>query len=91
LTFKEYNQPLDGNIFQLTNNGHTVELSLIQSMINPDDIPLIKGPALEEHSYKFVQLHFHWHTNDSLGSEHAIDGQRYALEVSPIDLRSHHF
>lgn len=82
LHFKGYSYPLDGSLFQLSNNGHTVELNLVHSFMNADDIPVIKGPALEDMAYKFVQLHFHWHTNDTLGSEHAIDGQRYALEVS---------
>lgn len=44
-------------------------------------IPTIAGSALGNDKYRFVQLHFHWHMDDTKGSEHAIDGKRYALEV----------
>lgn len=90
LSLKGFNQEIDGSFFNLINNGHTVQLNLIDSFMRQEDIPIVKGPALNDKVYKFVQLHFHWHYNDSEGSEHAIDGKRYALEVSyvPLDVPS---
>jgi len=82
LTLKGYGQPIDGSSFLLSNNGHTVQLGLIFSSLTDEEVPIIKGSALNGMTYKFVQLHFHWHDNDTAGSEHAIDGKRYALEVT---------
>ena len=31
--------------------------------------------------YRFLQLHFHWRNAHSKGSEHAIDGQKFTMEV----------
>lgn len=90
LSLKGFNQEIDGSFFNLINNGHTVQLNLIDSFMRQEDIPIVKGPALNDKVYKFVQLHFHWHYNDSEGSEHAIDGKRYALEVSYMFLLSCH-
>ena len=32
--------------------------------------------------YEFVQLHFHWGSDDSRGSEHRIDGKKYKYTPS---------
>lgn len=32
--------------------------------------------------YKAVQFHFHWGSVDTQGSEHTVDDQMYAAEVS---------
>ncbi|KAK2148580.1 hypothetical protein LSH36_491g04007 [Paralvinella palmiformis] len=37
------------------------------------------GPL--HHSYKLVQFHFHWGTNDNCGSEHTVDGEEFPLEL----------
>ena len=31
--------------------------------------------------YRVLQLHFHWGSDDSEGSEHAVDGDHYPMEV----------
>ena len=31
--------------------------------------------------YALYQLHFHWGANDSVGSEHTIEGQSFPLEM----------
>jgi hypothetical protein len=41
-----------------------------------DDMPYIMNGGLPG-VYKFVQLHFHWGSDDSRGSEHRIDGKKY--------------
>lgn len=40
----------------------------------------ISGGNLK-HTYKAVQLHFHWGKNGGPGSEHTIDGEQYPMEV----------
>ncbi|CAL4069105.1 unnamed protein product, partial [Meganyctiphanes norvegica] len=36
----------------------------------------------------FAQMHFHWGSESSLGSEHTIDGVRYPLELHIISYKS---
>ena len=31
--------------------------------------------------YRVLQLHFHWGSDDSQGSEHAVNGEHFPLEV----------
>ena len=41
-----------------------------------DEMPYIINGGLED-KYNFYQLHFHWGKDDSRGSEHRINGQRF--------------
>ncbi|XP_023380411.1 carbonic anhydrase 6 [Pteropus vampyrus] len=60
--------------FLMTNDGHTVMISLPSSMrmVAPDGT-----------EYKALQMHFHWGGASSKisGSEHTIEGIRYATEI----------
>ncbi|XP_072428377.1 carbonic anhydrase 9 isoform X2 [Chiloscyllium punctatum] len=56
----------------LSNNGHTVQLSLPDSMS-------ISGGFTQK--YLASQLHFHWGSENIPGSEHTVDGTQYAAEV----------
>uniref|UniRef100_A0A7M4FXI2 Carbonic anhydrase 4 n=1 Tax=Crocodylus porosus TaxID=8502 RepID=A0A7M4FXI2_CROPO len=62
----------------LENDGHSVKVTLQESA-------KITDGSLNS-KYKATQFHFHWgsHGNwgSSPGSEHSIDGERYAMEVS---------
>lgn len=42
--------------------------------------PLLSGGPLNG-SYEFAQLHFHWGSEDDIGSEDEIDGKSYAMEM----------
>lgn len=55
-----------------------------QLTLSPDSSikPKISGTALNGDVYQFLQLHFHWHFEDDKGTEHAVDGRRYSLEVT---------
>ncbi|KAK3919145.1 Carbonic anhydrase 1 [Frankliniella fusca] len=66
LVFVNYDNLVNYN---LTNNGHT-------AMLTPHNTcsVYISGGGLRK-LYKLEQMHFHW------GSEHLVNGQRYALEV----------
>lgn len=45
-----------------------------------DIIPTISGGPLTA-EYEFAQLHFHWGSNDTCGSEDQIGDKRYPLEL----------
>ena len=80
LTLIGYDDPLDGSYFTLENNGHTIQLTIEDDHLDSEAIP--RAQVNNGNSYRFKQLHFHWHQNDSKGSEHAINGRQSALEVS---------
>ncbi|ETN63333.1 carbonic anhydrase [Anopheles darlingi] len=66
LIFNNYKLPIRQAL--LTNTGHSVQVN------NNDTSVTIQGGGLPGR-YVLDQLHFHW------GSEHTIDGVRYALEL----------
>ncbi|KAK7868490.1 hypothetical protein R5R35_001899 [Gryllus longicercus] len=47
--------------------------------------PLLEGGPLRG-SYKFVQLHFHWSTDDYAGSEHTLDGKPFSMECHAVHI-----
>ncbi|KAK0093777.1 hypothetical protein PV326_012688 [Microctonus aethiopoides] len=64
----------------LVNSGHSITLS---GKWDENDIPYIsKGPLSDV--YIFEQLHFHWGENDSVGSEHTINGNSFPLEMHMV-------
>ncbi|XP_023421389.1 carbonic anhydrase 6 [Cavia porcellus] len=67
--------------FPMTNNGHTVQITLPESM-------RLAGPEGTEHVA--VQMHFHW-GGDSFevsGSEHTVDGVRRVMEIHVVHYNS---
>jgi len=60
------------------NNGHTAQLDVIATL--PGDVGILSGGPLDG-DYQILQLHFHWGSDDSKGSEHTIDGQSFPLEM----------
>ncbi|CAL8261901.1 unnamed protein product [Merluccius merluccius] len=63
----------------LGNNGHSVQLSLPSRMV------LSSLP----HRYSAAQLHFHWgSTNAPTGSEHLVNGKRFAAEMHIVHFNS---
>ncbi|MBN3307883.1 CAH14 anhydrase, partial [Amia calva] len=73
-----YSQP-GNDLFTLTNNGHTVEMSLPGTM------------ALEGLPWRFsaVQLHLHWGSGgQGGGAEHLIDGQSTNAELHVVHYNS---
>ena len=55
-------------------------------------INLLKGSSLIganlENPYNLVQFHFHWGSEDSLGSEHAVNGEKADAELHLVHLNS---
>lgn len=67
---------------ELVNIGTTVDLD-----INTDDDsenekkPSISGGKLGSNIYRYRQLHFHWGSDSSKGSEHFLNGKQYPMEM----------
>ncbi|NXH11487.1 CAH9 anhydrase, partial [Bucco capensis] len=59
----------------LRNNGHTVLLKL------PESLAITGGYAQQ---YRAVQLHLHWGSPKGYGSEHTVNGHRFAAEIHVV-------
>ncbi|XP_068124823.1 carbonic anhydrase 4 [Hyperolius riggenbachi] len=64
-----------GHSYALNNTGHSVQLTLT----GPNDITISEGGL--GGTYLAAQLHFHWGSTSTFGSEHSIDGERYPMEL----------
>ncbi|KAK2151080.1 hypothetical protein LSH36_376g03052 [Paralvinella palmiformis] len=73
LEFEGYDSNMEAT-FDLYNNGHSVEIEIINGSY------MISGGKLPA-QYKLQQFHFHWGSNNSKGSEHLINGRQYPLEM----------
>uniref|UniRef100_A0A8C5M0G9 Carbonic anhydrase n=1 Tax=Leptobrachium leishanense TaxID=445787 RepID=A0A8C5M0G9_9ANUR len=60
---------------KLKNNGHTVVLDLPDSLLVFEGLP---------QTFRAAQLHFHWGSTDSPGSEHTVNGQRFRGEIHVV-------
>ncbi|KAJ7307192.1 hypothetical protein JRQ81_009181 [Phrynocephalus forsythii] len=68
-----------GEEFILINNGHTVQMSLPESM-------QLHGL---QRIYSAVQLHFHWGSKgQARGSEHQVDGRAFPAELHVVHFNS---
>ncbi|XP_008524612.2 carbonic anhydrase 6 [Equus przewalskii] len=67
--------------FSMTNNGHTVQISLR---------PTMHMEAADGTKYVAEQMHFHWGggASEISGSEHTIDGIRYVTEIHLVHYNS---
>ncbi|XP_051972246.1 carbonic anhydrase 14 isoform X2 [Xyrauchen texanus] len=63
----------------LINNGHTLQLSL------PNSMHIVRG---FNHVYVAAQLHFHWGTKEVPGSEHTIDNVHFPAEIHVVHYNS---
>ena len=59
---------------KLQNNGHSVQASFLTGKSN------ISGGGLPSR-FQAAQLHFHWGSENSRGSEHQINGRKYPMEI----------
>lgn len=58
----------------LQNNGHSVQASFLTGKSN------ISGGGLPSR-FQVAQLHFHWGSKDSRGSEDQVGGRKYPMEI----------
>jgi len=82
-TFHGYNKELKDD--KITNNGHTVQMGF--SLHHKQIPPTVTGGGLPG-KYQFAQLHFHWGSDDSKGSEHTIDTKTYPLELHLVHFKT---
>ncbi|CAG2105388.1 unnamed protein product [Medioppia subpectinata] len=65
------------NKANMFNTGYKVKIYADEN--SAEDV-FISGSALNNQTYKFIELHFHWNDGPNNGSEHAIDGQKFVME-----------
>ncbi|KAM4634096.1 carbonic anhydrase 15 [Polymixia lowei] len=66
----------------LKNNGHSVVLEVGSGMS-------VSGGGLPG-LYQTIQLHFHWGSPSTNGSEHTVDRHRYPMEMHIVNMKSVH-
>lgn len=69
----------DEESLKLVNNGHTLQLSL------PNTMRIVSG---FDNTFLAAQLHFHWGTKEDPGSEHTIDNVHFPAEIHVVHYNS---
>ncbi|KAG7169302.1 Carbonic anhydrase 2-like 2 [Homarus americanus] len=69
----------------LMNNGHTAQVNF--DMLDGLPMPSVIGGGLQG-SYTFLQFHLHWGADDTVGSEHTVDGKSYAGELHLVHFKT---
>ncbi|XP_075776560.1 carbonic anhydrase 13 isoform X4 [Pelodiscus sinensis] len=59
----------------ILNNGHSTSVEFDDT----ENKSVLRGGPLTGR-YRLRQIHFHWGASDDVGSEHAVDGKKYAAE-----------
>ncbi|XP_053401658.1 carbonic anhydrase 2-like isoform X2 [Mercenaria mercenaria] len=71
----------------LKNNGHSIMCQIkstsdISAYTNNSTLlSELTGGPLKGDTYRLEQFHLHWGSDDTKGSEHTIDGKKYAAEL----------
>lgn len=74
IAFEGYDTIPPNVSYTLVNNGHTVQLNVLNAVLK------INGGGLPG-SYQLVQFHVHWGKTNDVGSEHKINGKFYPMEI----------
>ncbi|KAM6215776.1 carbonic anhydrase 2 [Rhynchocyon petersi] len=61
---------------KILNNGHSFNVEFDDSQ----DTSVLRGGPLDG-TYRLIQFHFHWGSNDGQGSEHTVDSKKYSAEL----------
>ncbi|RWS05736.1 Carbonic anhydrase 9-like protein [Dinothrombium tinctorium] len=64
---------------EMKNDGTTVEIEFMGGLT-----PVFSGSVVNNDLYRFHQMHFHWGSDDTVGSEHVIDGVQFPLELHMV-------
>jgi carbonic anhydrase len=67
--------------FNMVNNGHSVQVNL------PDNSITVSGAGFLA-TYTLAQFHFHWGPDNTVGSEHTVDGRAAPLEIHLVHWNS---
>uniref|UniRef100_A0A8C3N5J5 carbonic anhydrase n=1 Tax=Geospiza parvula TaxID=87175 RepID=A0A8C3N5J5_GEOPR len=84
ILFEGYDQAPPGK-WRLTNNGHTVMLSLAGE--SASEHITVSGGGLPGR-YRALQLHFHWGSPAGNGSEHTLDGRQLPMEMHIVHMNA---
>ena len=78
----------EGQNVQITakNNGHTYVATF--NGFPQGTTPTISGGGLPG-EYELAQFHFHWGSDNMLGSEHHVNGEDFPAEVGNTQTKSH--
>ncbi|XP_053251716.1 carbonic anhydrase 13-like [Podarcis raffonei] len=63
----------------ILNNGHSTSVEFDDT---ENKSVLSGGPLIG--NYRLRQIHFHWGPSDDIGSEHAVDGTKFAAELHVV-------
>ncbi|RWS25136.1 carbonic anhydrase 1-like protein [Leptotrombidium deliense] len=77
--FLDYKVPLSGKNSVFVNDGHSAKL--LPNFKNSDHLMKINVSSFPGMNFALLQLHFHWGESEHMGSEHAVNGKKYAAEV----------
>ncbi|XP_022239429.1 carbonic anhydrase 2-like [Limulus polyphemus] len=81
IKFVNYDKVLNNPV--LVNNGHSVKLDIEDD----SNVPKIQDGGLKA-EYKFQQLHFHWGSENTTGSEHTLNNKIYPMEMHLVHYNS---
>uniref|UniRef100_A0A8C6JT68 Uncharacterized protein n=1 Tax=Melopsittacus undulatus TaxID=13146 RepID=A0A8C6JT68_MELUD len=84
ILFEGYDQAPPGK-WRLTNDGHTVMLSLASELVS-EHIAISSGGLPGR--YRALQLHFHWGSPAGNGSEHTLDGWQLPMEMHIVHMNA---
>jgi len=80
-TVEHYDSRVDVNKLK-NKGGHTVQLD-----VNSANSAILNGGPLGS-DYKVLQLHFHWGSDITKGSEHVYNGQAYPMEMHVVHYKA---
>jgi len=68
--------------WRIENNGHSAEVERVEKNHEMDKY-MTGGPLQKEGGgkYNLLQYHFHWGNTSQHGSEHAVDGKEFPMEM----------
>jgi len=69
--------------YELTNNGHTLQLNVLSGAAQMSFI----GGGFPSRHY-LAQFHMHWGNAEAGGSEHTVDGKRFPMELHLVHYNS---
>lgn len=77
LEFRSYKSKMSK--VQVLNDGHTVSFNFEGE--KPSPRPTVTGSGTNGRNFLFAKGHFHWGLNNTIGSEHAINGRKFPVEM----------
>lgn len=80
LKFHSYSRIIPGDSWILTNTGHTMKLTICPHY---DIQPKVEGGFLPG-TFNLHNIHFHWGSKDTQGSEHVLNNKYFALEMHMV-------